>query len=70
MGMGYKRLSMNAASLLKIKAVIRETKLEFAQMLVEKIADVDDEAIIQAIVKAELRKSGMDLKHFGIRDNS
>lgn len=70
MGMGYTRLSMNAASLLKIKAVIRETSLEFAENLVEIIEEVDDEAIVQAVVKAELRRSGMDLKHFGIRDNS
>ena len=69
MGMGYKKLSMNAASLLKIKAVIRETNLKFAQELVEKIIEVDDEAIIQAIIKAELKRSGMNLKHFGIREN-
>ena len=70
MGMGYKKLSMNAASLLKIKAVIRETSLEFAQNLVEKIADLDDESIVQAVIKAELKRSNMDLKHFGIRDNN
>ncbi|BCE01037.1 phosphoenolpyruvate--protein phosphotransferase [Marinicellulosiphila megalodicopiae] len=70
MGMGYQKLSMNAASLLKIKAVIRETSLTFAQQLVEKVMKVDDESIVQAIVKAELKRSGMNLKHFGIRDSN
>jgi len=70
MGMGYQKLSMNAASLLKIKAVIREVSLEFAQKLVDQVLEVDDESIVQAVVKAELKRSGISLKHFGIRESS
>ena len=60
MAMGFDILSMNAATLLKVKSVIRSVSLGAAQDLLEQVMQMDDAQMIRSAVDMTLYDSGVD----------
>ena len=60
MAMGYDVLSMNAASLLKVKSVLRSITLEVAQELLENVMQLDDAEMVRSAVDLALYNAGVD----------
>ena len=60
MAMGFDILSMNAATLLKVKSVIRNVSLGAAQDLLEQVMQMDDAQMIRSAVDMTLYDSGVD----------
>ena len=60
MAMGYDVLSMNAASLLKVKSVLRSITLEVAEKLLEDVMAMDDAQMIRSAVDLALYNAGVD----------
>lgn len=58
--MGYDALSMNAASLPKVKAVIRRVSLSWAQDLLRRVMSLDNHQVVKATVDLALKEIGMD----------
>ena len=58
--MGYDALSMNAASLPKVKAVIRRVSLSWAQDLLRRVMSLDNHHVVKATVDLALKEIGMD----------
>ncbi|MBM88911.1 MAG: phosphoenolpyruvate--protein phosphotransferase [Gammaproteobacteria bacterium] len=58
--MGFDILSMNAASLLKVKSVIRSVSLEVAEDLLEQVMRMEDAQMIRAAVDLTLYNAGVD----------
>jgi len=58
MAMGYDSLSMNAASLPKVKSVIRSVSLEWAQELLQDVLLLDSPHVVKSCVDLALRKAG------------
>ncbi|MDC0663081.1 phosphoenolpyruvate--protein phosphotransferase [Marinobacter sp. SS21] len=58
MAMGYDALSMNAASLPKVKSVIRNLSLEWAGQLLEDVLLLDSPHVIKSCVDLSLRSAG------------
>ncbi len=64
--MGYRNLSMNSSSLLKVKAVMREVDLTWARGLLEKILTFDSPLVIRSTLELALQKQGIALSRLGI----
>ena len=60
MAMGFNILSMNAATLLKVKSVIRSVSLGAAHDLLEQVMQMDDAQMIRSAVDMTLYDSGVD----------
>ena len=60
MAMGYDVLSMNAASLLKVKSVLRSITLTAAEELLENVMQLDDAEMIRSAVDLALYNAGVD----------
>ena len=60
MAMGFDILSMNAATLLKVKSVIRSVSLGSAHDLLEQVMQMDDAQMIRSAVDMTLYDSGVD----------
>lgn len=60
MAMGFNILSMNAATLLKVKSVIRSVSLGSAHDLLEQVMQMDDAQMIRSAVDMTLYDSGVD----------
>ena len=60
MAMGFDILSMNAATLLKVKSVIRSVSLGAAHDLLEQVMQMDDAQMIRSAVDMTLYDSGVD----------
>ena len=60
MAMGFDILSMNAATLLKVKSVIRSVSLGAAHDLLERVMQMDDAQMIRSAVDMTLYDSGVD----------
>ena len=60
MAMGFDILSMNAATLLKVKSVIRSVSLGAANDLLEQVMQMDDAQMIRSAVDMTLYDSGVD----------
>ncbi|MDG5501355.1 phosphoenolpyruvate--protein phosphotransferase [Marinobacter sp. BGYM27] len=58
MAMGYDALSMNAASLPKVKSVIRSIDSEWAVKLLHDVLDLDSPHVIKSCVDLALRRAG------------
>ncbi len=58
MAMGYDSLSMNAASLPKVKSVIRSVSREWAMQLLEDVLLLDSPHVIKSCVDLALRNAG------------
>lgn len=60
MAMGFDVLSMNAATLLKVKSVIRSVSLDAAQDLLDQVMQMDDAQMIRSAVDLTLYNAGVD----------
>ncbi len=60
MAMGFDVLSMNAASLLKVKSVIRSITLEQAETLLNQVMSLPDASSIQQCVRRVLTQAGIN----------
>ena len=60
MAMGYDVLSMNAASLLKVKSVLRSITLAVAEELLENVMQLDDAQMVRSAVDLALYNAGVD----------
>ncbi len=60
MAMGFDILSMNAATLLKVKSVIRSVSLDAAQDLLDQVMQMDDAQMIRSAVDLTLYNAGVD----------
>ena len=60
MAMGFDILSMNSATLLKVKSVIRSVSLGAAHDLLEQVMQMDDAQMIRSAVDMTLYDSGVD----------
>tara|TARA_B110000858_G_scaffold157616_1_gene180446 strand:- start:27175 stop:29448 length:2274 start_codon:yes stop_codon:yes gene_type:complete len=60
MAMGYDVLSMSAASLLKVKSVLRSITLTAAEELLENVMQLDDAQMIRGAVDLALYNAGVD----------
>ncbi len=58
--MGFDILSMNAATLLKVKSVIRSVSLDAAQDLLDQVMQMDDAQMIRSAVDLTLYNAGVD----------
>lgn len=58
MAMGYDSLSMNAASLPKVKSVIRSVSKEWAVTLLKDVLLLDSPHVIKSCVDLALRNAG------------
>jgi phosphotransferase system enzyme I (PtsP) len=58
--MGFDVLSMNAATLLKVKSVIRSVSLDAAQDLLDQVMQMDDAQMIRSAVDLTLYNAGVD----------
>jgi phosphotransferase system enzyme I (PtsP) len=58
--MGYDVLSMNAATLLKVKSVIRSMTMDAAQDLLDQVMELDDAQMIRSAVDLALFNAGVD----------
>lgn len=59
MGMGVDSLSMSAASLLRIKWVVRTVSLARAREVLEQVRGLEDGAAIRAVLNSELEQAGL-----------
>ena len=60
MAMGFDVLSMNATTLLKVKAVIRSIPLTIAQELLAQVMEMDDPQMVRSCVDLALFNAGID----------
>lgn len=60
MAMGFDVLSMNATTLLKVKAVIRSFTLESAKELLAQVMELDDSQMVRSCVDMALYNAGVD----------
>ncbi|MED5311922.1 MAG: putative PEP-binding protein, partial [Pseudomonadota bacterium] len=60
MAMGFDILSMNAASLLKVKSVIRSISRSAAQELLEQVMQMDDAKTVRSAVDLTLYNAGVE----------
>lgn len=60
LAMGFDVLSMNAATLLKVKSVIRSVSLDAAQDLLDQVMQMDDAQMIRSAVDLTLYNAGVD----------
>jgi phosphotransferase system enzyme I (PtsP) len=60
LAMGFDVLSMNAATLLKVKSVIRSVTLEAAQDLLNQVMHLDEAQMIRSAVDLALYNAGVD----------
>ena len=60
MAMGYDVLSMNVASLLKVKSVLRNITLEVAEELLKNVMQLDDAQLVRSAVDLALYNAGVD----------
>lgn len=60
MAMGFDILSMNATTLLKVKAVIRTVTLATAKDLLEQVMQMDDAQMVRSCVDMALYNAGVD----------
>ena len=60
MAMGFNILSMNAASLLKVKSVIRSISRSAAQELLEQVMQMDDAKMVRSAVDLTLYNAGVE----------
>jgi phosphotransferase system enzyme I (PtsP) len=60
MAMGFDILSMNAASLLKVKSVIRSISRGAAQELLEQVMQMDDAKTVRSAVDLTLYNAGVE----------
>ena len=60
MAMGYDVLSMNAASLLKVKSVLRSITLEVAEELLQDVMKLNDTQMVRSAVDLALYNAGVD----------
>jgi len=60
MAMGFDVLSMNATTLLKVKAVIRSMTFSAAQQLLEQVMAMDDAQMVRSCVDMALYNAGVD----------
>jgi phosphotransferase system enzyme I (PtsP) len=58
--MGFDILSMNAASLLKVKSVVRSVSLDAAQDLLDQVMQMDDAQMVRSAVDLTLYNAGVD----------
>lgn len=58
--MGFDVLSMNAATLLKVKSVIRSISMDAAQDLLDQVMELDDAQMIRSAVDLALYNAGVD----------
>jgi len=58
--MGYDALSMNAASLPKVKSVIRRVTLQWAKDLLQQVMGLDNHQVVKATVDLALKEIGME----------
>ena len=58
--MGFDVLSMNAATLLKVKSVIRSISMDAAQDLLDQVMGLDDAQMIRSAVDLALYNAGVD----------
>ena len=64
--MGYRELSMSSTNLLKVKSVLRDTDLDWAENLLDRVLQMEDPRVIRASVELELIKHGIQLSRLGI----
>ncbi len=57
--MGYDALSMNAANLPKVKSVIRDIDLEWAQILLERVMVMDSAQVVKSSLDLALKEAGL-----------
>ncbi len=68
--MGYDTLSMNSASLLPVKSVFREIRMDWARDLLEEVMRLEDPLVIRSTVELALRDADVSLaSHSFNRDN-
>jgi phosphotransferase system enzyme I (PtsP) len=60
MAMGYDVLSMNAASVLKVKSVLRSITLEVAEELLQNVMELNDTQMVRSAVDLALYNAGVD----------
>ena len=60
MAMGFDVLSMNATTLLKVKAVIRSMTLSASQSLLNQVMVMDDAQMVRSCVDMALYNAGVD----------
>jgi len=60
MAMGFDVLSMNAATLLKVKSVIRSVTMKAAKDLLSQVMEMDDAQMIRNAVDLALYNAGVD----------
>lgn len=60
MAMGYDVLSMNATTLLKVKAVIRSLTFSAAKQLLEQVMTMDDAQMVRSCIDMALYNAGVD----------
>ena len=60
MAMGFDILSMNAATLLKVKSVLRSITLEVAEDLLKHVMELDDAEMVRSAVDLALYNAGVD----------
>ncbi len=58
--MGFDVLSMNASTLLKVKAVVRSVSLEITKDLLEQVSELDDAQTIRSAIDMALYNAGVD----------
>ena len=59
MGMGYRVLSMSAASLMRVKAMLRQITLQEAEGLIQHVLGFQDSAAIRAYLEEALDRPGL-----------
>lgn len=59
MAMGFDALSMNASNLPKVKSVIRNISLEWAQELLERVIVLDSPQVIKSTLDLALKEAGL-----------
>jgi len=69
MGMGYDSLSMNAASLPKVKSVIRKFSLTQAQQMLHKALEQAGADGVQQVIQENLKAAGLTRLHSRYVDN-
>lgn len=60
-GMGYDTLSMNSASLLRVKSMLREIDLSWARQLADEVLQMEDPMVIKSTVELALKDAGVSL---------
>ena len=59
MGMGFDSLSMNATSLPKVKAVLRQITMAKAKEILAEVMEQDDPSVVRSIINLELSRLGL-----------